>query len=232
VSGPWHPAAADGRIDMVFLDIGGVVYDDARFARAILLALRDLGADVRDTEFTAAYDELRQRQTAIARGLAARFLPEGEDWHRYRARIAAHWDHPPEALYPDVRDCLSRLRGAYRLGVIANQKRAVLDAMARDGLTASFEVLAISGVLGVEKPDPRIYETAVAMAGVPPGRAVHVGNRLDTDVRPARSVGLRTVWVLRGEAPPSPTPEQLAEPDGWVRSLAELPGLLDRLATA
>jgi FMN phosphatase YigB (HAD superfamily) len=56
-----------------------------------------------------------------------------------------------------------------------------------------------------------------------------VGNRLDTDVRGAHRVGLRTVWVLRGEAPPNPTPEQLDEPDISVFSLAELPNALDRL---
>jgi putative hydrolase of the HAD superfamily len=48
---------------------------------------------------------------------------------------------------------------------------------------------------------------------------VHIGNRLDTDVRPAKALGLRTVWVLRGEAPDHPTPEQLAEPDIAVPTL-------------
>ncbi len=37
---------------------------------------------------------------------------------------------------------------------------------------------------------------------------------------------MSTVWVLRGEAPMEPTPEQLAEADAAVRSLAELPAAL------
>jgi hypothetical protein len=41
---------------------------------------------------------------------------------------------------------------------------------------------------------------------------------------------MRTVWMLRGEAPDEPTLEQLAEPDAAVRGLAELPGTLERLA--
>ena len=40
-----------------------------------------------------------------------------------------------------------------------------------------------------------------------------VGDRLDYDVRPAKAAGMRAVWVLRGEAPDDPTPEQLAEAD-------------------
>jgi putative hydrolase of the HAD superfamily len=58
---------------------------------------------------------------------------------------------------------------------------------------------------------------------------VHVGNRLDTDVRPARRLGLGTVWVLRGEAPPDPSPAQLAEADAAVADLTTLPSLVFRL---
>jgi FMN phosphatase YigB (HAD superfamily) len=55
---------------------------------------------------------------------------------------------------------------------------------------------------------------------------VHIGNRLDTDVRPAHALGLGTVWLLRGEAPDDPTEEQIAEADITVRSLD---GLADRV---
>jgi FMN phosphatase YigB (HAD superfamily) len=62
-----------------------------------------------------------------------------------------------------------------------------------------------------------------------PERTAMCGDRLDYDVRPAQAVGMRTVWVLRGEAPDDPTPEQLAEPDAAVRSLADLPAALGAL---
>jgi FMN phosphatase YigB (HAD superfamily) len=57
-------------------------------------------------------------------------------------------------------------------------------------------------------------------------RAVMVGDRLDYDVRPARRAGMRTVWLLRGEAPTEPTTAQLAEADAAIRSLDELPATL------
>ena len=65
-------------------------------------------------------------------------------------------------------------------------------------------------------------------AGVPGERAAMVGDRLDYDVRPAKAVGMYTVWVLRGEAPDDPTAEQLAEPSASVRTLIELPAALER----
>ena len=59
-----------------------------------------------------------------------------------------------------------------------------------------------------------------------------VGDRLDYDVRPAKVAGLRTVWVLRGEAPDVPTPEQRAEPDALVADLSGLPAVVGALAGA
>ncbi len=50
-----------------------------------------------------------------------------------------------------------------------------------------------------------------------------VGDRLDYDVRPAKAAGMRAVWVLRGEAPDDPTPEQLAEADAAIHGSDRAP---------
>jgi putative hydrolase of the HAD superfamily len=42
---------------------------------------------------------------------------------------------------------------------------------------------------------------------------------------------MRTIWMLRGEAPDDPTPDQLAETDGAIRGLAELPDELERVSS-
>jgi putative hydrolase of the HAD superfamily len=113
--------------------------------------------------------------------------------------------------------------------VIANQQSTVRDALERDGLTGFFEAWAVSEDLGVDKPDPRIFAHALEVAGAAAARSAMAGDRLDYDIRPAKSVGMRTIWVLRGEAPAEPTEEQLAIPDASVRSLNELPAALERL---
>ena len=58
---------------------------------------------------------------------------------------------------------------------------------------------------------------------------MHVGNRLESDIRPAQRLGMRTVWLLRGDAPPAPTLDQLVEPDAVIISLVGLPMALSRL---
>jgi putative hydrolase of the HAD superfamily len=121
------------------------------------------------------------------------------------------------------------LAGRYRLGIIANQPSSVKDALRRDGVADYFEVWGVSDDVGLEKPDPALFTHALRAAGVDPSRSVMVGDRLDYDVRPAKAAGMRAVWVLRGEAPDDPTPEQLAEADGAVRGLDELPAALETM---
>jgi len=220
-------------VDVVFLDVGGVLYSDEPYERSLKLALREMGAEFTDEEYAEAYDECRQAQRgSFRRRLARRFLGSEDRASEISARAAPHWRYEPDALFPDVPDCISELRRNYRLGLIANQLGAVREPLERDGLTGTFELWAISEELGVEKPDPRIYEEAIRQAGVRPERAVMCGDRLDYDVEPAKRIGMRTVWLLRGEAPKDASQEQLAVPDVSVRSLGELPAAIENLASS
>lgn len=216
-------------LDVVFLDIGGVIYDDRIYRRAVLRGLRDLGARVTDEQYEEAYEDLRRAQSASFRdALADRFLPPDIGREEVTRAIAPHWSNPPDALLDDVRPCLDALTAAgYRLGVIANQPSEVLRAMTRDRLIGYFEFLGVSDDLGLEKPDVRIFAHALKEIGAEPSACGMVGDRLDYDVRPAKEAGMRAVWVLRGEAPEDPTAEQLAEPDAAIRTLAELPAVLE-----
>ena len=125
------------------------------------------------------------------------------------------------------------MHGRVRTGVLANQEAAVVDALTRDGVAPFIDIWGVSALVGYEKPSPEFFGWALDRAGTDAAHAVHIGNRLDTDVRPAAALGLGTVWVLRGEAPDEPTPDQLAEPDlvvDGLDGLAEI--LLERAGVA
>ena len=213
---------------MVFFDIGGVMYDDTVYARSWMKALRESGAAFTDEEFEREYVEARAAQSgSFRRRLTRTFLGEDAELAPVEARAAKYWAYPPTAIYSDVIPCLEALIDRYRLGIIANQPSSVRAAMDRDGLSPYFEVWGVSDDLGLQKPDPKLFSQVLYTAGVAPTRAVMLGDRLDYDVRPAKTAGMRTVWVLRGEAPDDPTPAQLAEPDASVRTLAEIPAMLE-----
>ena len=225
--------AGDGHgaegIGLVMLDVGGAIYDDDCWAQALMTATLELaGSRFDETAAWHLYDQARQSQTNLTVALAERFL-DG-DTKRLNDRTEALAQFPPSALFPDVKPTLDVLAVRYKLGVATNQTTSNIEALKRDGLLSYFTVVATPATAGASKTDPKFWKWALDQAGVPAGRAVHVGNRLDSDIRPVKAVGMRAVWLLRGEAPPSPTVEQLTEPDAVVTSFSGVPNALAGLA--
>jgi putative hydrolase of the HAD superfamily len=221
-----------GSIEQVFLDIGGVLYDDRVYANAWRRALRDAGGSFTDEAFEREYAACRAAQDRSFRlRLAEAFIGSDADIEALERLAARYWSYPPSALFADVVPTLETLRDAgYRLGVIANQPSQVRAALERDGLVAFFDTMGVSDDLGLHKPDPALFARTLEIAGVPGDRSAMVGDRLDYDVVPAKANGMRTVWVLRGEAPDAPTPAQLAVPDAAIEDLAALPDALVALS--
>jgi glycerol uptake facilitator protein len=122
---------------------------------------------------------------------------------------------------------LAALATRYKLGVVANPSEQHIAALKRDGLMQYFDVVVHPEQVDLAKtPSPRMWKRALEETGVQANRAVHVGNRIDNDIRPAKQAGLHTIWLLRGEAPPSPTVEQLAEADAIVTTFSGVPNAL------
>jgi len=220
------------RIDAVFCDVGGPIYPDDSFTSAVRRALDEIQADrgaarVDQANFNRIYDDLRARQSGGLRRTLARELlgDEGLQAELHR-RTAVHWRHPAGTAYPDALALFRTLHGRVTLGVLANQESSTVDAMRRDGFGPYVDVWGISGIVGHEKPSPELFGWALERAGTTAEHAVHIGNRLDTDVRPAQALGMGTVWVTRGEAPEHPTAEQLAEADVAVPDLSTVVDLL------
>lgn len=93
------------------------------------------------------------------------------------------------------------------------------------GILGRIDVQAWSDRLGIYKPDPSIFDWTLRELGVAADRAVHVGDRLRTDVAGARSAGLATVRYTGIYDDPAPLPEA----DHVVHELAAaLPWLTGR----
>ena len=213
-------------LDVVFLDVGGPLYGARPYYEGLLAAIREIRPDADETAFWAELEACRADQRGpFTRRLSLLFVEEA-DYPKVVERGRELWAYPPESLQPDVRPALEALAAEYRLGVLANQEPWIRDTLARDGIDGFFDLWAVSGELGVEKPDPGIFEHALNEAGAPAARCAMVGDRLDNDVLAAKRHGMRGVWMLRGEAPPEPTEEQLARVDAAVRTLDELPAAL------
>ena len=92
---------------------------------------------------------------------------------------------------PEALAALRRVRAAGLVaGVISNSNGSVRSILEETGLAAYLDFIIDSAVVGVEKPDPRIFALGLRAAGVAAAEAVYVGDLYSVDVLGARAAGL------------------------------------------
>ena len=104
-------------------------------------------------------------------------------------------------IFPDTEPALQALRSQdYYLGVISNSIGTIEEQLGRAGLASYFRTVLDSALVGVEKPNPGIFEMALDRAGVAADEAVFVGDLYATDIGGARLAGIRGVLMARFDA--------------------------------
>ena len=133
-----------------------------------------------------------------------------------------------ETLYPEVKEVLNELASKYKLGIIANQKAGLKERLAELGIAEFFEpeLIISSGDLGVLKPDSKIFEEAIKRSALSSCELMMIGDRIDNDVRPAKLLGMKTIWIKRGLAAGQVAPSKEYQADFIVESLDEIPSIL------
>ena len=198
----------------------------ARFARRLHA---EASLDVSEADFLATVLKRDQRGHRPTEGLytwlATHFdlgKTAEEVVHAYRTTA---WDCP--VLFPDARETLLRLR-PLRLGIVTNGAELSQAAkIANSGLDTLTDTVAISGVLGLRKPDPAIFHETCAQLGVAASRCGMVGDSPEHDVAGGRAAGMRTIWIAR-EPWPKDRPRDY---DAAVSQVSEVVPLVRRWAT-
>lgn len=124
-------------------------------------------------------------------------------------------------VFDDVVDTLRALRtDGFLLAVASNWDRGLPAILAGLGLTAHFDHVGVSELVGHEKPAAAFFSHVIGALGIERHEAVHVGDRVHDDLEGARGAGLHGLVIdRRGILPDAP----------WVmRSLGELPARLGR----
>lgn len=203
----------------VVLDVGETIRDESRAWRVWADELR-----ISHMEFLSVFGAV------VARGQGYQDIPAyfpAIDWAARRdavhARIGALRD---EDIFPDVRAALGALRDlGYRVAIIGNQPSAAGDELRALGIEA--EVMAMSEDMGTMKPDPGFFAKTLRLLGDPaPYDVAYVGDRIDNDVIPSSTAGMRAIWLRRGPWGVIPT-TMPAQADLIVDSLTELAERID-----
>lgn len=120
------------------------------------------------------------------------------------AKLAALWAvmrcrYP---LYADADELLVHLKKSYKIGIVTNGvQRLQRRKLEGCGLMHWFDAVAISGEVGIGKPERGIFDWVAAELGVPIENCVMVGDNSARDVQGGINAGIRTVYVERGFKP-------------------------------
>jgi putative hydrolase of the HAD superfamily len=79
------------------------------------------------------------------------------------------------------------------LGIVSNSDGRLEDRLGEIGIRDRFDFVIDSMIVGVSKPDPRIFHMALDAASLPPSEVVYVGDYYAVDVIGARTAGITPV---------------------------------------
>ncbi len=137
--------------------------------------------------FWYVLEELGITDPEISRAIA--------EWRKSYNLPVGLWNQAdPEAL-----EILRRLRSeGVRTGVVSNSNGSVKTILEELGLAHHLDFILDSAVVGVEKPDPRIFRLALEAARVKAEEAVYIGDLYSVDVLGARGAGIGAILLDPG----------------------------------
>ena len=125
-------------------------------------------------------------------------------------------------LYDDAVPTLQRFRDeGFKLAIVSNWDTPLEPLTERLGIADYFDAIIASHDVRVrsEKPDPHIFNSALAAVGVSAEEVVHVGDTYAADIVGAKGVGIRPILLDRDGT-------QTGRWQETIQSLAELPEML------
>jgi HAD superfamily hydrolase (TIGR01509 family) len=235
-------------IETVLFDFGGTLDSDGvawkeRFHALYRSQGLDLSPDAFAPAFYAADDALvgalasttglEETIDALTTNLEAELARRGggtghAEIDRARGqRLASRFLSEMSFAFARNRPVLEALSKRYRLGVVSNFYGNLEAVCESSGLGRLFGVMADSQRVGAEKPEPAIFQAALAELQAKPETTIMVGDSLRRDYEGARRCGMGFIWIAPDGV--QATERDAAENRSVLAAVTELPDLLDIL---
>jgi putative hydrolase of the HAD superfamily len=125
---------------------------------------------------------------------------------------------------------LERVKADYPLAIVTNGSPAVQRfKLDKSGRAVHFSVFFASDDVGVGKPNPKPFITALKSLNVSPGESVMIGNSWNSDIQGAVNLGIPSIWYNPDQ---EPQPSHGTPPTLEIASLGEIHGAIRRIASA
>lgn len=226
----------------IFFDLGQTLVDEWRFIEyldnKLLEVLNGFGARIDLRNYRAVRDNVI-RNRMIGNGSTRELIIEIcrlVTQRGYERIIADRLEYDIKygrrelfRFYYDAEQTLSILSQKYKLGIIANQSRDVLQLLDKFDFRDFFNVVIVSSEVNMNKPDPRIFQLAMDHAANNLKRYVMIGDRLDTDISPANKLGMKTIRYTNSLFRLQEPIDESEIATHVVNRLSKIPGILQEL---
>ncbi len=233
---------------MANTDIKGVIFDyggtiDSRgdhWSEVIWDGYRDAGVPVSKADFRNCY-VFAERELAKTRHILPEHnfydlllikmriemgnladngkLPEGYNVEGKATAVARYCYNRAKQSVEEARPTLEYVHARVPMVLVSNFYGNVETVLADFDLLRYFKKIVESAVVGIRKPDPRIFSLGVEALGIDAANVLVVGDSLKKDIIPAESIGCQVAW-LKGKG--WTTEEDAAEHPNMIKKLAEI----------
>jgi epoxide hydrolase-like predicted phosphatase len=135
-------------------------------------------------------------------------------------KVKELWEEAREKvnIFPNTIQTLNRLKKRYKMVLLSNTaEREGEEVLTRFKLKQYFDKIVISSLVGLAKPDPKIFQLVLDYFNVSPEDVLVVGDNLGMDIIPARILGMKGILIdTRGRY------SKYKEEDWYITSLSEL----------
>ena len=226
----------------IFFDLGQTLIDEwdfiAYFDQKFLEMLNGFGARIDQRNYQAVRDSII-RDRKIGHGSVKELIievcrilsPPG-----YEKVIASRLEpqvkqgrHDLFRFFDDAEPTLQALSKYSDMGIIANQSEDIAELIERTGFDRFFKVQAISSSIKIRKPDSKIFELAIKQAGRHAKDCIMVGDRLDTDICPANTLGMTTIRTTDSLFALQVPTKVCEHPAYTAAHLSEIPKILESI---
>ncbi len=226
----------------IFFDLGQTLVDEwdfiAHFDQKFLELLNGFGARIDQRNYRAVRDSII-RDRKIGHGSVRELIievckllsPSG-----YEKVIADRLEPQIKEgrlnlfrFFDDVEPTLQMLSEYCEIGIIANQSDDISELLRKSGFDRFFKVQVISSIVKLKKPDPAIFELALKRAGRQARECIMVGDRLDTDICPANTLGMTTIRTTNSLFALQTPSKECERATYTVTYLSEIPSIVERI---
>ncbi len=109
--------------------------------------------------------------------------------------IAGYCYEAAKSSIEDARPVIEKLYNNYPLVLVSNFYGNVEAVLEDFDLKRYFKEIVESAVVGVRKPDPKIFELGVEALQLEPSQVLVIGDSYRKDIVPAETIGCQVLWI-------------------------------------